>query len=70
MADEPLFRDRENFEAWLRDKPPEWATVLAGRAALRVLPLLARAWPDLRQKQRLTLFTLRANLVSRVAGLS
>jgi len=29
----------ESFEAWLQDKPNEWAQVLAARIALRVAPL-------------------------------
>lgn len=30
---------RKELEAWLRDKPPEWAQVIAVRAALRALPV-------------------------------
>jgi hypothetical protein len=29
---------REELEAWLKDKPAQWAQVIAARAALRVLP--------------------------------
>ena len=29
---------REELEAWLKDKPADWAQVIAARAALRVLP--------------------------------
>lgn len=71
MADEPLFQDRESFEAWLKDKPQEWARVLAGRSALRVFPLLAQEWRSggrgLERKQGLTLLSARANCVSRLA---
>lgn len=35
------FRTQDDIETWLKDKPPEWAVVLAARAALRVLPTLA-----------------------------
>jgi len=44
----------ESFEAWLQDKPNEWAQVLAARIALRVAPLA----------ESLTLLTFRANFIS------
>lgn len=37
----PEFRNREELENWLKDKPVEWSRVIASRAALRVLPLIA-----------------------------
>ncbi|MGX1785113.1 hypothetical protein ACWIGM_00145 [Bosea sp. NPDC055332] len=37
------FGSREDVERFLTGKPPEWAMMLAARAALRVLPLLASA---------------------------
>ena len=33
--------DQKSFERWLKDKPAEWAQVLAMRSALRVLPFIA-----------------------------
>lgn len=30
----------ERLEAWLEDRPHEWAVVISARCALRVLPLL------------------------------
>lgn len=38
----PLFTERKSFEAWLKDKPKDWAVDLAMRSALRVGVLL---WP-------------------------
>ena len=38
MADNKI-TNREELEAWLADKPREWAQVIAMRSALRVLPL-------------------------------
>ena len=35
--------DEHSLEAWLKDKPQEYACVLAARTALRVAPLLAEA---------------------------
>ena len=40
MVDKPDFNSRKDLEAWLRDKPPEWAQALAVRSALRVFPLV------------------------------
>jgi hypothetical protein len=37
----PRLSNLENLERWLVDKPPEWATVMAVRAALRSIPALA-----------------------------
>jgi hypothetical protein len=59
------FRRSKDVERWLRDKPREWAVVMAHRAALRALPLaLARAGSGLEQEQ-LTLAALRASIVVR-----
>ena len=58
------------LEAWLKDKPVEWARVIAHRAAMRVLPLVAEEWKSDRpfeRKQALTLALFRANLVARAA---
>jgi hypothetical protein len=41
-GDAPEFQTREEFKAWLKDKPREWSVVLAARAALRVIPLVYR----------------------------
>jgi hypothetical protein len=41
-GDAPELRTREEFEAWLKDKPRKFSIVLAARAALRVLPLVSR----------------------------
>jgi hypothetical protein len=37
----PRFSNQKDVEQWLADKPPEWAVVMAARAALRSIPALA-----------------------------
>ena len=32
-------RDEKSLEAWLEDKPPEWAQAIVTRVALRVAPI-------------------------------
>lgn len=68
---EPDFKNEKELEDWLEDKPVEWAQVIAHRAAMRVLPLLAEEWrtaAPIERKQGLTLAVFRANFISRVAG--
>lgn len=36
-------RNRDDLEKWLEDKPREWATIIAVRSALRVVPALGRS---------------------------
>lgn len=57
---------REELEAWLEDKPREWAQVIALRSALRVFPLLAdpARWRDKSGLSVLFLATLRSLAVS------
>jgi hypothetical protein len=40
VAEERLFENQGEFEAWLKDKPYAWAVILAARSALRLLPLI------------------------------
>lgn len=40
MADDISIASRDEFEDWLRDKPPDWARVIALRSALRVFTLV------------------------------
>lgn len=42
----PVITDYNTLKAWLIDSPPEFACVLASRAALRVMPLFAEALHD------------------------
>ena len=39
----PIITDNNSLKTWLTDSPPEFACVLASRAALRVAPLLVEA---------------------------
>ena len=39
----PKIADENGLETWLKDRPPQFACVLATRAALRVAPLLVEA---------------------------
>jgi hypothetical protein len=39
----PRFSNRKGVEEWLAEKPTEWATVTAARAALRSIPVLNEA---------------------------
>lgn len=67
---EPDFRNERELKVWLEDKPLEWAQVIAHRAAMRVLPIVAREWridAPTPKSERLTLAIFRANLISRVA---
>ncbi len=42
----PVITDNNTLKTWLTDSPPEFACVLASRAALRVAPLLVEALHD------------------------
>lgn len=55
-------RSREALEVWLRDKPGEWAQVIAVRAAMRSLPFLSRA--DSEWLTRYAVSPLRAIAIS------
>ncbi|MEQ8305156.1 MAG: toll/interleukin-1 receptor domain-containing protein [Hoeflea sp.] len=64
-------KDQESLQAWLEDKPPEWAQLVAWRAALRVFVLvpedLGRARTGPVESQVLTLALWRCLLISPVA---
>jgi hypothetical protein len=45
-ADMAQITSREQLEAWLKDKPADWAQVIAAHAALRVLPYEFREQPS------------------------
>lgn len=62
------FKERNDFEAWLEDKPREWAVVLAARAALRVAPILARGTDFMQINTRLLLPTMRCMLIAVAYG--
>lgn len=70
MATLPDIDSREKLEAWLQDKPREWAQVIASRAALRVLPRVD--WISAKNYKRtylwdekeFILLIFRANLIS------
>ena len=68
----PEIDSREALEAWLKDKPAEWAQAIAVRAALRVFPLAfqVHAVPnesfDTARKHGLILQVFRANFISRL----
>jgi hypothetical protein len=71
----PTINSPEELEHWLADKPPQWAQVIAARAALRVFPLVFRAldvpekvFSD-DKKRLLILQTFRANFISWAAGM-
>lgn len=57
---------REELEAWLEDKPREWAQVIALRSALRALPLVAVQRPVASEavNRELALLVFRAFLIS------
>lgn len=56
--------NREDLKSFLKDKPFEWAQIIACRAALRVLPL----WRTTRERHDSTLKIFRTLFVSRVAS--
>jgi len=61
----------EELEAWLKDKPVEWARAIAVRSALRVLPFVGRAFSGVESDPRdvrLALMTIRATFISWVAA--
>lgn len=57
---------KEEFEAWLEDKPRDWAQVIAMRCALRALPIVAvqRPVPEEPVDPRMPLFVFRAFAIS------
>lgn len=57
---------KEELEAWLEDKPREWAQVIALRSALRVFPLVANRKNSRKTSSlpKVILSTLRALIVS------
>lgn len=65
-------KDRKSLEAWLEDKPPQWARAIAARIALRVAPvgLSVAALPEERlareHRHTLCLLTFRASFISAV----
>lgn len=69
----PEIDSPEALEAWLADKPTEWAQVIAVRAALRVFPLVFRLLevPEElvthHQKRNFTLWTFRVGFSVRFA---
>lgn len=76
MAEEherPEIDSPEALEAWLADKPADWAQVIAVRAALRVFPLVFQVHEDPDQgfdadlKLNLILQVFRASFISRLA---
>lgn len=73
MAKAIEIRDRESLLHWLNNRPKatrrQDSAILASRAALRVLPFIARA-DGSRESQfaRLTMAVFRANTISRIAG--
>ncbi|VVT04754.1 hypothetical protein [Hoeflea sp. EC-HK425] len=70
VADGPEFDDRDSLEAWLRDKPADWAQAIAVRSALRVFAVvlaIARLSDRLisaGQKKDLILIVWRASIIS------
>lgn len=66
-------KDEKSFKAWLKDKPIEWAQVLASRAALRVAPFgfleSKRPYSENFEitPRHLTVLVFRSTLISRVA---
>jgi hypothetical protein len=74
MADQLRFYTDKDLIPWLSNKPPNWAQVLASRAALRVLPIALSEWANLdshdgqiRDGQLLNV--IRANLIPWAFGL-
>lgn len=70
MADKLNFSKLEELEDWLKDKPPEWAHVIARRAAMRATPALGRLVDSSlvdSTKHILILYVYRILLISSVA---
>ena len=63
-------RSQEELEAWLRTQAPEDARVIASRAALRVLPLLALDLPAPDDTPRMAHFSRLAGMIFRLGSLA
>jgi hypothetical protein len=59
---------REELEAWLKDKPADWAQVIAARAALRALPYGLSYHPSLLEVSSFVQVLFRTVLISWTAS--